>query len=537
MKGEKMKLNLYYPPYPAQIFKGSEEPVNPVRPFCPKSSLYTLASGIRKFSDQMRFDCNIEIIDLQVNGELTFYKSISYGPQILDCYQFGTQYKKIENKIKEGDIHGITSNHTNAAQIVADLIKFIKRVNPKALLVVGGTDATARPFYYLKNGADLIVKGGGEYIFSRIIDAWSKGNDINLIPNICTKDNPNDLNVDMSYLLDLDSLEPMALDLINDLSIYTDTAEGPPPLGVKPNFICFETSRGCAWGCSFCTAPTRGKYRTMSPRNVERHLKYFKSLGIKTIVWQEDNPLSRLQQTGTGRYLYEKGRSEVLEIFHLARDYGFAWEFANGLEFCKFRPDGSNGKLDHELMDALLWSKQINGEWQGCYRVQIPLDNLNLEEKKRFPKLLNFEEQLEILSIMVKDYKVHHQTYDLFIGYPEQNQAVLDKFIQACIRIKHDLSKLSSEFKPYFNVFNLSLLPGSQDYKNYKHLLAFDIEQNPEVIGIFLSAMNTEHFTYYETYQKRVEMCNLLNDKDLIIKYDGIYTGTPKNNTIIEIGR
>ena len=33
-----------------------------------------------------------------------------------------------------------------------------------------------------------------------------------------------------------------------------------------------------------------------------------------------------------------------MRIFQLAREYGFAWEFANGIEFCKFRPDGSGSR-------------------------------------------------------------------------------------------------------------------------------------------------------------------------------------------------
>lgn len=54
-----------------------------MRPFNPKSALPTLASGIRYFSRTMKFNCDIEIIDLQVGGKLTYYKSIPYGLQTL----------------------------------------------------------------------------------------------------------------------------------------------------------------------------------------------------------------------------------------------------------------------------------------------------------------------------------------------------------------------------------------------------------------------------------------------------------------------
>jgi hypothetical protein len=517
-----MKVNLYYAPFPSQIFSGDSAPVNTERPLNPKSALVTLATGIRMNARPMGFDCDIEIIDMQVGGDRTYYKSIPYGPKTLDCYRLGIPFESIDHKIQQADVHGISCNYTNSAQIVADLAMHIKRISPDSLVVVGGVDATARPEYYLRNGADLVVKGEGEYTFSRILKARLDGDDYASIGNVCTPGNPHPRQ-NMRQQIDLDALEPMALDLVQDISLYTDTAEGPPPPGVEPGYICWETSRGCAWACSFCTAPSRGKFRFMSPRAVEKHFRYFRSLGIKTIVWQEDNPLSRIQQNGKGRFVHDKGREEVLEIFHLAREYGFAWEFANGIEFCKFKP---NGSFDHELAAALLWNERTpEGRLNGCYRVQIPLDNLNLETTSRFPKLFSFDEQIEILGTMLVDYGVAHQTYDLFIGYPEHDARVLDRFTEGCQRIKAELGGLSNAFHPYFNVFNLALLPGARDYVQLRNLLAFDIDQNPEVIAIFLSAINTEYFTFWDIYRRRVQMTNLLNDPGLIRIYDGIYTG------------
>ena len=128
----------------------------------PKSALATLATGLRMFSQSMGFNCDVEIIDTQIGGERSYYKSIQYGPKILNCYRLGRPFETLEDKIKEGDIHGISSDYTNSAQIVVDLAKFIKQLCPKSLTVVGGTDATARPNYYLQNGVDVVVKGEGE---------------------------------------------------------------------------------------------------------------------------------------------------------------------------------------------------------------------------------------------------------------------------------------------------------------------------------------------------------------------------------------
>ena len=517
-----MKVNLYYAPYPSQIFEGESEPINTERPFNPKSALTTIAAGLRAYAPQLGYSCDIEIIDLQLGGQRVPYKSIAYGPRIMNCFRYGTPFEEADEKIRSADVHGLTCNFTNSAQIVADLAQHIRRVNPESVIVVGGTDCTARPGYYLARGADVVVRGEGELVFAKVIEALAKKKDLSSVPNIATRDRSAPAKIDMSLLIDMDSVEPMALDLVSDLSLYTDTAEGPPPEGVQGRYICWETSRGCAWRCSFCTAPSRGNYRYMNLAAMEKHLKTFQEYGIKTIVWQEDNPLSRIQQNGTGRYLYDSGREELLAMFGMFRDYGFAWEFANGIEFGKFM---QNGSFDHELAHALLDSEITDGRWVGCYRVQIPLDNMNIK-KKRFPKLLGFDEQVDVLATMLTDHGVRHQTYDLFIGYPEHDREGIDLFTEYCLRLKEELTSIGQgKYVPYFNVFNLSLLPGARDYHTLRNLLAFDIEEHPELIGIFLSAINTDHFTYWDIYQKRLEMTNMLNDRDVHRVYDGIYAG------------
>jgi len=70
------------------------------------------------------------------------------------------------------------------------------------------------------------------------------------------------------------------------------------------------------------------------------------------------------------------------------------------------------------------------------------------------------------------------------------------------------------------------LLPGARDYDTLRSSLAFDVDRDPEVIAIFLSAINTPHLSYWDAFCKRVEMTNRLNDGTDIARYDGIYTGS-----------
>lgn len=511
-----MKLNLYYAPCPVQKFEEKLDYLSTQRSKNPKSALTTLASGIRLFSEQFRLNVDIEIIDLQLGSEERFYKKFTYGPKELLCYGLGYPFEKFEAKYRETSIHGISSNFTNGAQLVADLAKYIKKVNPGSLVIVGGTDATFRPGFYLENGADMVIKGEGEYTFTRVLDAYVNKKDFAAIPNVCVKNGSYDDKIDKSALLDMNILKPMALDLVYDLYEYGDTGEGMPPDYVEKPYVCFETSRGCYNNCSFCTTPAKGKYRYMTVDSVKKHFDYFKSKGIKTILFQEDNVLSRIQRNSKGEYIYPAGREDIIEIFKLAREYRFSWEFANGLEFGKLF---YNNTYDYALCEALLWNEKNSARHEGCYRVQIPIENLSDDADKKFPKLKSFSQQLEILKTIAQ-YGITYHNYNVIIGYPEDSAESLDNYISKCFTIKNELHKSCPDYNPYFNIFTLALLPGTADYKNFNSRLKFNIDRHPEVVSMYIPSMDTNSLSYYEVFLKRAAMNHELNGR-LIEKYDG----------------
>lgn len=515
-----MKVNLYYAPYPSQVFAGEERPVSTVRVFNPKSALVTLAAGVRRFLAEWGIEVELRIIDTQVDGGPRYYKSIPYGPRTLQCYRIGGEFEEYAGRIREAEIHGISNNYTNSAGIVVDFAKYIKTVRPDALVVVGGMDATARPEFYLDNSVDVVVQLEGEYSFAKVIEAHCLRRALaEMIP--CRSHGTGTI-VGGGPILNLDELPPMSLDMVEDIEIYTDTGEGVPPPTVKPPFSCFETSRGCYRACSFCATPMRGRYRFMSPGAVEKHFAYFKSAGINNLLFQEDNILSRMQRNGKGNFVHDSGRAEILEIFRLAREYGFSWEFANGLEFGKFL---DSGEIDTELMAALFWSDRSGERWRGCYRVQIPLEFLGESPTRKFNKLRCLEEELEIL-MAVLDFGVLYQTFNVIIGHDGDDDCAIETYLDRCRRLKEALLNHSSDVVPYFNIFNRTLLPGTVDFRRQQHLLQFDIDRDPEVISVYLAPMHTDHLSYYELVERRIHMLRELNG-DLIDQYDGIHHAAP----------
>ncbi len=510
------RVNLYYAPYPSQIFDGADYPVSTVRVFNPKSALPTLAAGSLRLLEAWGIHAQFRIIDTQVDPGTHFYKTIKYGPRTLHCARVGGEFEQYDDLIRDADIHGVSNNYTNSAGIVTDFVAHIKRVSPRALVVAGGMDATARPEFYIDRGIDVVIQLDGELPFAELIAVFSKGQPLEETPT-CRRYKAGWI-VSSGTPLDMNELPPMRLDLVKGLVRYTDTGEGTPPETVTPPFSCFETSRGCYRACSFCATPIRGRYRYMSPSTVGEHFRYFRSMGVQNILFQEDNILSRMQRSGTGRFIHDTGRDEVIEIFSLARENGFSWEFANGLEFGKFLDGGS---IDRELMAALFWSDRTGERWRGCYRVQIPLEFLGEDPTRKFNKLRGFDEELEILTAVL-DFGVLYQTFNVIIGHDGDDRKSLNAYMKRCMQLKEALLKHSSNVVPYFNIFNRTLLPGTKDFKKQQHLLEFDIEKDPEIISVYLSPMNTAYLSFHELVEKRIEMIQELNGS-MIDQYDRIH--------------
>lgn len=512
-----MKVNLYYAPYPSQVFRGENAPISPVRVWNPKSALVTLATGVEQHLNEWGIeDVHLEIIDTQVEGKETYYKSINYGPKILDCYRVGGDFNNYNDQILGAKIHGISNNYTNSAGIVTDFAKHIRSVNPESIIVVGGMDATARPEFYIDNGFDIVIKLEGEYSFSKVIEAIVKGKPLKeALP--CSEYH-NGLIINATPVLDMNLLLPMNYSLIKHFEMYTDTGEGSPPSTVKPPFACLETSRGCYQRCSFCATPSRGRYRYMTISTIRKHFEYYKQIGISNIVFQEDNILSRMQRTGRGDFIHDTGRDEVIEIFEMAREFEFSWEFANGLEFGKFL---DSGKIDFDLMKSMFWNDMSGERWKGCYRVQIPLEELSESPSTKLPKLRKFSEQLEIIKSIL-DCGINFITFNVIIGNDGDDNEKLNLYLKRCLELKEILNSHNINLCAYFNIFNRTLLPGTLDFKMKSNKLEFDINKDPEVISVYLSPMGTETLSYYDLVERRISMTSLING-DLIDQYDGTY--------------
>ena len=518
-------VTLYAVPAPGQCIKGESKFLGTVRTNMHKAPLTALAAGLEQCLDREGVKTSVSIVDMQTTKSgMTKYGELDLDGLMLEKYRVGMPFEGANDSLDASDIVGINSNFTHSRRIASDFALHAKSRNPRAIVVVGGTEATADPVYYLKNGADVVVKGEGELCFPWLIKSIAYGEGLESVPNISYVSGGQihhnlDTFLNRSSSLNVDAMPPPNLDLV-DLTRYDDTGEGSPPYGLSGPFISVETSRGCAQSCSFCATPfAKGRYRFMSLRTIGEHFKYFQSKGVGTLLFQEDNVLSRVHHRNDGAPLFAEGRQELLDMFALARDMGFSWEFTNGLELGRYE---SNGRIDRELIDTMFWHGFDGGTLRGCYRATLPLENLTDESSRLFRKLKPLGIMKEIIKAIVET-GVHSLSFNLIIGRPEDSERELLLSYERCLAIRELCMRTNSNVRVYFNIYVLSLLPGTVDYRKYKDLLAYDLEKDPEVITFYLGSLRTKYFSPLEITQARGTMAKLLNSDALIQDYDENY--------------
>jgi radical SAM superfamily enzyme YgiQ (UPF0313 family) len=517
-----MQVSLYAVPAPGQSIKGESKFVETVRTHMHKAPFTALIAGLPERLEELGVRAEVRVVDMQTLApDREKYGEIDFGGLTLEKFRVGCCFERVADFLKDDDIVGINANFTHSRRIATDFAAFAKRVNPNALVVFGGTDATQDCNYYLAHGADVVVKGEAELTFALLIAARGSGRPLAEIPNLSYWSGGSIAHTPGIFLkrsFDVESMPPPDLDAV-DLASCSDTGEGMPPFALAGPFISVETSRGCAQACTFCATPsTKGRFRFMKLDRIREHLLYFQSRGVKTLLFQEDNVLSRIHRKTTGEYAYPEGRAELLAMFRLARDMGFTWEFTNGLEFGQYI---HAGEIDYELIAAMFWHEATPAGARGCYRATIPLENLSDESSRLFRKLKSLGESKAVIKALAET-GVNTLTFNLILGRPQDDEDVLRLSYLRCLEVKDLVASIDSRVNTYFNVYNLSLFPGTIDYRKLQSTLAFDLDRDPEVITFYLACLNTEHFTPLEMTQARGTLSSVLNGDRLIADFDEI---------------
>jgi anaerobic magnesium-protoporphyrin IX monomethyl ester cyclase len=159
--------------------------------------------------------------------------------------------------------------------------KIAKKINPSCKIIMGGVHASSLYEQILENfPIDAIIVGEGELIIKELAKAWENKKPISRIKGLALKENNKiKFNGCREPIIDLDSLPFPKHELCEET--------------IKKNkTITMITSRGCPFGCIFCSTPAfwGRKWRARTAKNVADEIEDIKKRFpyVNTIFFEDD---------------------------------------------------------------------------------------------------------------------------------------------------------------------------------------------------------------------------------------------------------
>jgi len=153
------------------------------------------------------------------------------------------------------------------------------------LIIAGGPHPTLLPDEVLENGADIVIKGEGEEIILDILRFMKGEAKLKDVTGISYKNDRDEIvhNPCRSPIGNLDNIPLPAKDLFK----HSDYVKSSYEFMRYGNII---TSRGCPYGCIFCSSKILGKdFRCRSAENVIKEIRWLQEMyGIDTFFILDD---------------------------------------------------------------------------------------------------------------------------------------------------------------------------------------------------------------------------------------------------------
>lgn len=474
-----MRVALVHTPCPV-LLEGST-PWTPVRTNQWPWSSFVLANALRSHGFE------VEVLDLrsianpndwqsEVGGE--YMPPLHYDDRVFTRHLIGD----FESKIAacSANVFVVTANFTAEANAVVTTIQAIKRHHPRALVLVGGSDASPpeRHTFYLRAGADYVGTGDGDTSLPNFLRQEKRS----LQPVFPGGIEPNYSPVRPTFKI-------TGL----NYSRYTESGGGPIHPGVfhHGGFAAYtETSRGCARECDFCSDAKSERWK-LSVHDLISHLDRYINHGCRLLMISDAN------------LLLNRNPGELRRIFEFLRHRQVAWEFPVGLEVGLL--ETKQGDLKEEIISDLFWSNRNPSRYAGAHRLLFPVEDALLT-RSSLSKLKQVQGRIMRLITRLADTGLPYLNLGIMIGGPHETPDERQNLVRNLDEIHQLVQGLPTRVN--FSVFCTSPLPGTDFGRRMtaEGRLARSIEDAPELWTVYGSVLNGDHFSAEATTRFRAEL-------------------------------
>lgn len=455
------KIVIIQPPHQNALdFPIDEEMLHNRKYRCePPLGLWSLISNIKESFPEI----NIEIIDLNLLT-LQEYLAGNINPEIY----IDILLERIKRKTPE--LICISCMFTTSVKTCLRISQEIKKKFNAPILLGGGEVTNNTKLFLQEESIDYCLLGEGEFALNEFIEKFDATSKFDLgIAGLCYKNEVGQhiLVPQRKYSKDLDEIPILNPDLLNFKS-YAQTGRVAGLKDVEEVAIPYETSRGCPFQCTFCSAHTvwgrRIRYKSIA--RIALELDSIKEkIDFKYLYLQDDSP-----------FLNKKRTLEILQEFKKREIVPF---FPNSLRV---------NALDFDIIDAFADC--------GVYRINLAIESCNPETLK---EKMNKSVDLDLADSLINYIRDETNIFvsgNILLGFPGETINDINKSID----------KLRSLRLDWIHFGVLTPLPGSKiyDIALEKGYISGDVED----MNFCSGNLNTEDFTSAEI-EKLVGQYNL----------------------------
>jgi anaerobic magnesium-protoporphyrin IX monomethyl ester cyclase len=318
------------------------------------------------------------------------------------------------------------STLTSSGQTAGLISNKVKEKNPKVTTVFGNHHATFNAERILRKypSVDVVARGEGEKTVVELANCLKSGEDLKGVRGINFRNEGKIVSTaDQPLINDLDSL-PLPDRKLIDVEYHCIIAGA----NIAPKkFTSIVTSRGCVYGCRFCscTELAKKRWRPRSAKNTLEELQFLASEGYKQLIFVDD--------------AFTMNPKRVIEICRGIRKEKLDLEW-----ICEGRVDICSYGMLREMVQA------------GCRVLYLGIENANQRILNYYNKRIT-PEQSETAVRTAKKAGVDVIAGSFIMGAPDETREEIWNTIKFAQRVPIDL--------PQFNI--LGAHPGNDIWNEF----------------------------------------------------------------------
>ena len=286
----------------------------------------------------------------------------------------------------------------------------IKAINPKTIIIAGGSAAMSIPELLLRNSkVDIVCAGEGEKTVVELVERFKKGAPLKELTDVSgfyfkTGDEIS-FSGKSNLIKNLDSeSDAPAYDLL-PMDIYLSN----PVVGLGKD-VDFISSRGCPYNCTFCYQPWGRKFRAHSANFIANTLIYLKEkYDIDFVSFQDDE------------FLADKKR--IYEICEKIKKHipGLLWSCT-----------GRANLVDDDMVKLM--------KNAGCVSISYGFESGSQRILRSMNKKITIDEMEKAVRLNRK-YEIM-LPISFIIGMPEEDNLSCRETVEFCVRNKIPLKSI-----------------------------------------------------------------------------------------------